>query len=128
MTDNEYDKKFEEVTEINKKIRQLDKEKSNLILEIQAENKKRVLAMYPDVKVGDKVKVVYEDYFYYKEKNTQNELIGYFGGAELSSWDKNTTNLDSLYITIFKIKKDGTTSLKKDSIHPNQIISITKID
>lgn len=128
MTDKELDDKRLEVVAINTEIQKLKSRKSLIVKEIQAENKERVFAKYPDIKEGDKVKIIYEPFFYWNRSHERKELIGFFGGAYLDSWDSDTTAIDAYKFRIYKVKKDGTQSLRNDRLNQDEIISITKID
>lgn len=130
MTDKELSTNILEVSAIDNEIKKMKSRKADLISEIQEEHKKRILNNYPDIKIGDKVKVVYEPKFYWQAKNVRSELIGFFCGVFLKVWDKESIDIKDFRFKFMKIKKDGTMSqvTLDDTLRKDEIISITRVE
>lgn len=122
LTEEQVNAKMNEIISLGQDILKAQARRNELCEQVQKHNKEKVEAKYPDIKSGDKVKVVSEYW-----NGTEETLIGYFGGAVMTSWDRYSTDINDIKIRIYKPKKDGSPSLRYADFYQVGIVSIEKV-
>ena len=130
FNESELQAKLKKVTELDKTLLNLRKEKNELCREIICHNIETTMtnieAKY-GVKEGDFVRVEKEGWWYHRDKKPEF-IEGYIGGAFNVSYDEMSTDISNIRIRIFKAKKDGSKSMRYEDVSPSMIINIQKID
>lgn len=129
LNENELNEAYAEIRTINEKITRLNIREGEIgkMLVQNAINKAK--NRFPDIERGDKVKVVRSVYDW-KNPNATETVIRYMGSYFLSPYSSaDYFNCDKyIMLELYRPKKDGTRSLRKDETHVCNIISIEKVE
>ena len=113
----------ENIMVIEEQIRNLNKEKNACTQELVQDAIEQVKARFSNVAEGDKVKVRYTDGWCDKEMVEEFYLKGY----HLAYYFNPTEMMGYVQVDFFKVKKDGSQSLRTQVINNQRIISIEKV-
>ena len=129
LNKNELNEAYAEMAAINEKINDHNKRKSeiNQLLVQSAINKAK--SRFPGIEFGDKVKVVRSVYDWRNPMATETVIrcMGRFFLDRYAYGDYYDRN-ESIKLELYKMKKDGTRSLKKDETRISNIVSIEKVE
>lgn len=110
---------------ISDKIRELEHRQMEIDIAINNNTKERVASRFIPLEFGDKIKVTTKTYPYDKT----HEHKGFFGSWVLDGHQYTKNDGEGwVVLRLYKIKKDGTRSLKCIGFNNGSIVSIEKID
>ena len=129
LNENELNEAYAEIRSINEKIRDLDKRKGEISQMLVQSAINKAKNRFPDIKFGDKVKVVREAHDWRNPKLTET-VIRYMGSYFLNrySYSDYTSYDKCIELELYQEKKDGTRSLRKDETYISSIVSIEKVE
>ena len=129
LNENELNEAYAEIKAINEQIRSLENRKDEISRMLTQSAINKAKSRYPDIRFGDKVRVVRGVYNWGNPKATET-VIRYMGGFFLNRYAYGDyDNYDNrVMLELYQEKKDGTRSLKKDETHIGNIVSIEKVE
>ena len=130
LNENELNEAYDEIKSINEKISSLKDRKGEIDMMLEQSACNKAKAQFPGIEFGDKVKVVRRIYDR-QNPDATTTIIGYMGNYFIDRrfvfgdiYDRNR----EIMFELFKVKKDGTRSPKKDDIYFRNIVSIEKVE
>ena len=130
LNENELNEAYEELKAAEDKIAELKKQKAEINHKITVSAIAKVRARYPGIEFGDKVEVVCDASYEWKNPKATKTMVGFIGNFFLSRFcfEHDHDRESYVRLELYKVKKDGTMSLKKDEISSMNIISIKKVE
>lgn len=130
LNENELNEAYEQLSAVHDKITDLKKRQAEINQMITASAIAKVKARYPSIEFGDKVEVVCNASYDWKNPKATKTMVGFIGNFFLSrfffEFDHDRENY--VRLELYQVKKDGTRSLKKDEISSMNIVSIKKVE
>jgi hypothetical protein len=130
LNENELNEAYEQLSAVHDKITDLKKRQAEINQMITASAIAKVKARYPGIEFGDKVEVVCNASYDWKNPKATKTMVGFIGNFFLSRFffEHDHDRENYVRLELYQVKKDGTRSLKKDEISSMNIVSIKKVE
>ena len=132
LNETETKELFNELKSINEEINSLNKRSGEIKQVIIQSVIGKEKAKYSGIEFTDKVKVVRKKWSY-NDPDATEEVVGFMGNFYVKHFTYeyySNTNIimPSVYMELYRVKKDGSRSQRRDEIPLSAIVSIEKIE
>lgn len=122
LTEEKKKKLLENIRAIEEQVKRLNKEKNGYLNQLVQDAVETVINRFSDISDGDKVKVQYNDW-----NDRVHEEIFYLKGYHITSYYDILKPDDYVQVDFFKVKKDGSKSMRTQVLNNKYIINIEKV-
>lgn len=122
LTEEKKKELIENITAIEEQVKRLNEEKRGYALQLEQGVIENVRNRFSGIAEGDKVKVLYTDW-----NDKVHKEIFYLKGFHVTHYYYVSNIEEYVQVDFYKVKKDGSKSLRAEAINNKHIVNIEKV-